>query len=206
MEQSDYVSLLNRAIANLDGNTPQARAEIYDRARRALRNQLATVEPKLSDVAVASELQQLEGAIQQLEPPPKVQPRSGGQRQASTQPPRTVASRGIFCAQCVAETTDETPGDVSTLNGIGRQFYGSAAPCPECASVIRTLWWTLVSLPFVPLGSYRYKTSEEHGTRARFWCRKLPARHWNQIFKTWALGIAAAIAVFIGIYVYHQYK
>jgi hypothetical protein len=206
MEQSDYVSLLNRAIANLDGNTPQARAEIYDRARRALRNQLATVEPKLSDVAVASELQQLEGAIQQLEPPPQVQPRSGGQRQASSQPPRTVASRGIFCAQCVAETTDETPGDVSTLNGIGRQFYGSAAPCPECASVIRTLWWTLVSLPVVPLGSYRYKTSEEHGTRARFWCRKLSARHWNQIFKTWALGIAAAIAVFIGIYVYHQYK
>ena len=106
----------------------------------------------------------------------------------------------------MAETTDETPGDVSTLNGIGRQFYGSAAPCPECASVIRTLWWTLVSLPVVPLASYRYKTSEEHGTRARFWCRKLPARHWNQIFKTWVVGVAAAIAIFIGIYVYHQYK
>jgi hypothetical protein len=209
MEQSDYVSVLNRAIANLDGNTPAARAEIYDRARRALRNQLAALEPKLSDAAVTKELQQLEGAIAQLEPPQKAQPRSGGQRQPSTQPPpppRTVTSRGVFCTQCVAETTDDTPGDVSTLNGIGRQFYGSAAPCPECASVIRTLWWTLVSLPVVPLASYRYKTSEEHGTRARFWCRKLPARHWNQIIKTWVIGVAAAIAVFIGIYVYHLYK
>jgi hypothetical protein len=206
MEQSDYVSLLSRAIANLDSNTPEARANVYDRARRALRNQLATLEPKLSDAAVAGELQQLEGAIAQLEPAPQIQPRPVAQRQSAPQPPRTVTSRGVFCAQCVAETTDQTPGDVSTLNGIGRQFYGSAEPCPECASVVRTLWWTLVSLPVVPLASYRYKTAEELGTRARFWCRKLPARHWNQIFKTWVIGVAAVIAVFIGIYVYHQYK
>src|ERR1700722_10620764 len=188
MEQSEYFSLLTRAIVNLDSNTPEARSEIYDRARRALRNQLGSMQPRLPDAEIAKELQQLEGAIRQLEPP------------------RSVASRGIFCEHCIAETSDETPGDVSTLNGIGRQFYGSAAPCPECASVIRTLWWTLVSLPVVPLASYRYKTSEEHGTRARFWCRKLPARHWNQIFKTWVIGIAAAIAIFIGIYVYHQFK
>jgi hypothetical protein len=206
MEQSDYFSLLNRAIAKLDSNTPAARSDIYDRARQALRNQLGAMQPRLPDAAIAKELQQLEGAIRQLEPPQKIQPEPPRQQQAPAQPPRSVASRGIFCEHCIAETTDETPGDISTLNGIGRQFYGSAAPCPECASVIRTLWWTLVSLPVVPLASYRYKTSEEHGTRARFWCRKLPARHWNQIFKTWVIGVAAAIAIFIGIYVYHQYK
>jgi len=206
MEQSDYFSLLNRAVLKLDSNTPEARAEIYERARRALRNQLGAMQPRLPDAAIAKELQLLEGAIRQLEPPPKIQPEPPGKPQAPAQQSRSVASRGIFCESCVAETTDETPGDVSTLNGIGRQFYGSAAPCPECASVIRTLWWTLVSLPVVPLASYRYKTSEEHGTRARFWCRKLPARHWNQIFKTWVIGLVAGTAVFIGIYVYDQYK
>jgi len=206
MEQSDYFSLLNRAVLKLDSNTPEARAEIYERARRALRNQLGAMQPRLPDAAIAKELQLLEGAIRQLEPPPKIQPEPPGKPQAPAQPSRSVASRGIFCESCVAETTDETPGYVSTLNGIGRQFYGSAAPGPECASVIRTLWWTLVSLPVVPLASYRYKTSEEHGTRARFWCRKLPALHWNQIFKTWVIGLVAGIAVFIGIYVYDQYK
>jgi hypothetical protein len=123
-----------------------------------------------------------------------------------TQPSRSVTSREIFCDHCVAETTDQTPGDVSTLNGIGRKFYGSAAACPECASVIRTLWWTLVEVPVVPLASYRYKTSDEGVSRARFWCRKLPARHWEQVWKTWAIGLAAAVAVGVGIYLYNNYK
>src|SRR6202163_4832773 len=206
MEQSDYFSLLNRAIAKLDSNTPEARSEIYDRARQALRNQLGSMQPRLPDAAIAKELQQLEGAIRQLEPPQKIQPEPPRQQQAPAQPPRSVASRGIFCEHCVAETTDETPGDVSTLNGIGRKFYGSAAPCPECASVIRTLWWTMIEVPVVPVGSYRYKTVEEGVSRARFWCRKLPARHWQQIWKTWAIGLVAAIAAVIGISIYYNYK
>jgi hypothetical protein len=126
-----------------------------------------------------------------------------------TEPTRSVASLEIFCAHCIGESTDKTPGDVSTLNGIGRQFYGSGKPCPECASVVRTLWWTLVSLPVIPLGSYRYKTSSEGtgalGRRARFWCRQLPSRHWPQVWKTWAIGIVAAIAIGIGFYVYNTY-
>ncbi len=206
MEQSDYVALLNRAILKTDPNTPEARSEVYDRARRALRNQLSAMQPRLSTAEINTELQQLEGAIQQVEPRRKIQPQAAGRGQPAAAPQRAVTSRGIFCAHCVAETTDETPGDVSTLNGIGRKFYGAAAPCPECASVICTLWWTLVELPVVPLGSYRYKTAEQAGTRARFWCRKLPARHWPQIFKTWALGIVAAIAIGIGVYVYNTYK
>src|ERR1700733_1786299 len=205
MEQSDYVALLNRAILKTDRNTPEARSEIYDRARRALRNQLSAIQPRLSAAEINNELQQLEGAIQQIEPRRKIQPTPAATVQPVAPPPRTVASRTIFCDHCVAESTDKTPGDVSTLNGIGRKFYGSAAPCPECASVIRTLWWTLVELPVVPLGSYRYKTSEESGTRARFWCRKLPARHWPQIFKTWALGLAAAIVIGIGVYIHNNF-
>src|SRR5579862_4886054 len=76
MEQSDYFSLLNRAIVKLDSNTPQARSEIYDRARQALRNQLGAMQPRLPDAAIAKELRQLEGAIRQLEPPQKAHPES----------------------------------------------------------------------------------------------------------------------------------
>jgi hypothetical protein len=96
MEQSDYFSLLNRAIVKLDSNTPEARSEIYDRARQALRNQLGAMQPRLPDAAIAKELQQLEGAIRQLEPPQKIQPEPSRKQQAPAQLPRSVASRGIF--------------------------------------------------------------------------------------------------------------
>ena len=117
-----------------------------------------------------------------------------------------VTSKKTFCARCVGETTDKTPGDVSTINGVGRMFYGSAEPCPECASVIRTLWWTFTSIPLVALGSYRYKTAQESGMRARFWCRKLPGLHWSQVWKTWVIGILAAIAATIAIYFWETRK
>jgi hypothetical protein len=204
MEPSDYVSLLNKTILRLDENTAATRSQIYARARHALRQQLEAVEPPLSDTVIAREEQNLEHAIQQIEPPPRAQPAATVRGQ--TRPSRAVTSQQIFCQHCVAETTDETPGDVSTINGIGRQFYGSASPCPECASVIRTLWWTLVEIPIVPLASYRYKTAQEAGLRARFWCRKLPRRHWPQIWKTWAIGLVASIAIAIGIYIYESYK
>jgi hypothetical protein len=122
------------------------------------------------------------------------------------QPVSEVTSKKIFCARCVSETSDKTPGDVSTINGVGRMFYGSAAACPECASVIRTLWWTFTSIPLLPLGSYRYKTAQESGVRARFWCRKLPSPHWPQVLKTWVLGLAAAVAVGFAVYFWEQRK
>jgi hypothetical protein len=117
MEQSDYFSLLNRAILKLDSNTPAARSEIYDRARQALRNQLGAMQPRLPDAAIAKELQQLEGAIRQLEPPQKIQAAPPRKQQTPAQPSRSVASRGIFCEYCIAETTDETPGDVTASAG-----------------------------------------------------------------------------------------
>ncbi len=102
-------------------------------------------------------------------------------------------------------STDKTPGDVSTLNGIGRKFYGSADPCPDCASVTRTLWFTFIELPVFPLGSYRYKTAQESAMKARFWCRQVP-RHWPQIFKTWAVGILLGGAVMAAVILYEAQK
>jgi hypothetical protein len=206
MEQSDYLSLLNRAILTIDKNTPEARSKIYDRARHALLNQLESVEPPLSSSAIEKEQRQLEGAIRRFESQQKTAPAPAGKGQSPAQPARSVTSREIFCEHCVAETSDKTPGDVSTINGIGRKFYGSAAPCPQCASVIRTLWWTLVEVPIVPLASYRYKTSQEGVNRSRFWCRQLPSRHWEQVWKTWAIGLVAGVAAIIAIYIYNNYQ
>jgi len=108
-------------------------------------------------------------------------------------------SKIIFCEQCRAASTDKTPGDVSTANGIGRKFYGAANPCVACGSVIRSLWFTFIDLPLIPLGSYRYKTASEDGVMSvRFWCRKTKW-NWPQIMKTWVLGwvIGAVIVAVI---------
>jgi hypothetical protein len=111
---------------------------------------------------------------------------------------RTVTSRATFCPHCVAESSDQTPGNVSTTNGIGRKFYGNALPCAECGSVIRTLWWCFIDMPVIPLGSYRYQLAAGEspsflGMRSRFWARRLPEPYWPQIWPTWAVGIVAAV-------------
>jgi hypothetical protein len=121
--------------------------------------------------------------------------------QPESQPLREATSRKIFCVHCVSETTDDTPGNISgKANIMGRIFYGSAEPCTECASVIRTLWWTVANIPVVPLGSYRYKIAKEGTFRTQFWCRKLPALRWGQVWKTWAIGLVLGVAGLIAIY------
>jgi hypothetical protein len=110
---------------------------------------------------------------------------------------------GVFCATCVAESTEETPGNVSTVNGIGRTFYGKAEPCATCGSVVRTLWWTLISVPVIPRGSYRYLAHPKLGS-ARFWARRTHI-HWGQIWKTWLVGIVlGALASYLIINYGHR--
>lgn len=110
-----------------------------------------------------------------------------------------------FCPQCKVDSTDETPGDVSTMNGIGRKFYGGAEPCPRCGSVIRTLWWTVVEIPIVPRGSYRFKTISDGVGNARFWARRTRL-HWPQVFVTWIVGLAIGAAAITAIVLYDQSK
>ncbi len=63
-----------------------------------------------------------------------------------------------FCANCIAETTAESPSSNSRFNGIGTDFlgrYGDA--CPNCFSVIRRRWFLVFLIPTFPLGYYRVK-------------------------------------------------
>ena len=111
-----------------------------------------------------------------------------------------------FCEKCTAESTEQTPGNVSATNGIGRKFYGSMKPCATCGSVIRTLWWTCVDIPLVPRGSYRYKTiSDNDINMARFWARRTRTQ-WGQIVKTWLIGIVTVVVVVGAVFIYQAWR
>ena len=76
-----------------------------------------------------------------------------------------------FCPACTADTTDLSPGGVSSVNGIGTVLYGGtkrlemfkygegggSGKCPTCFSVIKTKWWALCFIPIIRLKTYRVK-------------------------------------------------
>ncbi|WP_436638881.1 hypothetical protein [Microbaculum sp. FT89] len=64
---ADFVSVLRRAVANLENNTEAARHAIYDKARAALRAQLEAIDPPLGPDDIARQIQSLDGAVGELE-------------------------------------------------------------------------------------------------------------------------------------------
>jgi hypothetical protein len=84
---ANYYPLLARAIQGLDQNTPEARADIYDRARGALTRQLSSLDPVASAGVAERELAALEAVIAQLE----VEFSDGDQHQVEQAPPREPA-------------------------------------------------------------------------------------------------------------------
>lgn len=64
---ADYYPLLARAIEGLPDKSEAGRKVVYDRARRALLNQLRAAEPTLREGDVAREQQALDAAIARLE-------------------------------------------------------------------------------------------------------------------------------------------
>lgn len=110
-----------------------------------------------------------------------------------------AADQRTFCERCTAQSTERQPGNISTVNGIGRKFYGGANACEGCGSVVRTLWWTLVDIPIVPLGSYRYKRAGDLGQGSEFWARRT-AWYWPQILTTWVVGLALGTVAIAAIW------
>ena len=64
---ADYYSLLAKLLDSLPDATPQVRQGVYERARRALREQLKTVQPSLTAEDIEREASGLEDAIGKLE-------------------------------------------------------------------------------------------------------------------------------------------
>jgi hypothetical protein len=65
-----------------------------------------------------------------------------------------------YCQYCVDETTDESPGSVSTMNGIGTALMGTRWSskgldrCPICGSEVKQKWSTF-GFGVKPSGTYR---------------------------------------------------
>src|SRR5271168_3495908 len=65
---ADYHSLLTRAVANLpNAGTPETRAAIYGRARKALLEQLRSLRPPLPESDITREETALDAAIAEIE-------------------------------------------------------------------------------------------------------------------------------------------
>lgn len=64
---ADYYSLISRAIAALPQQTPDARQAVYDRARKALFNQLRSIQPPVAEADISAEGRALEEAVARLE-------------------------------------------------------------------------------------------------------------------------------------------
>jgi len=65
---ADYYSLLARAVANLPKSSPPStRRAIYERARKALTNQLRSLKPQLPESDIAREERALDDAVARLE-------------------------------------------------------------------------------------------------------------------------------------------
>jgi hypothetical protein len=64
---ADYYSLLARAVAALPQPGPETRQAVYERARKALLNQLRSIQPPVADADIAAEGRALDEAIARLE-------------------------------------------------------------------------------------------------------------------------------------------
>jgi hypothetical protein len=64
---ADYYSALIRVVSNLEGNTPQARQNLYDHARSTIVGQLRRRNPHTSAQEITEERAALEIAIERVE-------------------------------------------------------------------------------------------------------------------------------------------
>ncbi len=88
---ADYHSLIARAVAALPQSTPDTRQAVYERARKALFNQLRGIQPPVAEADIAAEGRALEDAIQQVET-----------ERAANEAQATQSSRWDVCAAAQA--------------------------------------------------------------------------------------------------------
>lgn len=63
-----------------------------------------------------------------------------------------------FCADCLGETSDVSPGHTFLVGAMGSRLMGVEKRCPTCHSIEQREWFGLL-VPLVPLQLYRCRYS-----------------------------------------------
>jgi len=153
---ADYYPLISRAVAGLEKNSGENRRALYERARKALVDQLRGVQPPLSETDITRERLALEEAIRKVEtdsarqmrqaPPPPLERKKA--EEPSPPPPPS------FEPPVVAETSPPAPE--SPPEEEAKPSLAPEAPTPE------------ISAPIIPSASELLRRTE------RQWLDKKP--------------------------------
>ncbi len=118
---ADYYSLLARAVANLPkASPPSTRRAIYERARKALTNQLRSLKPQLPESDIAREERALDEAVARLESefePINAEVRAFPAAETTAEPPPPPAAPRAE-APSFRTIAPETPGLRPPLAGL----------------------------------------------------------------------------------------
>ena len=111
---ADYYPLLSKAVSGLKTSTPETRGAIYERARKALLNQLRNLQPPAPEAAIEREARALDEAIARIElehaggqPPDEGKTPGEGKPFAETAPPAADAAEKA--AHEPAQEADQAP-------------------------------------------------------------------------------------------------
>jgi hypothetical protein len=78
-----------------------------------------------------------------------------------------------FCEDCIAATTDESPGGALSNFAFGTTFFHSGEPCPNCNAIIATKYIIAFFVPVVRLGRFRLKYHQRGFFRSVYIGRRL---------------------------------
>lgn len=144
---ADYHSLIARAVAALPQSTPDARQAVYERARKALFNQLRGIQPPVAEADIAAEGRALEEAIARVET--ELAAKAPQPRSAESAPQR--APHSMMSARPVARapaenshSRDASDSSIASGNEVQpREFQRPPAPLPPTPKPKRSIRLTL---------------------------------------------------------------
>ncbi len=143
---ADFVSVLRRAVGNLENNTEAARQAIYGKARTALRAQLEAIDPPVGPDDIARQIESLDGAIDELESEfAEQQPKAHEAFQSAVSETEALGGAASAAAREARKTLDRIDGE-SEDDDIGPEpaeapverrepSLGAPAPAPAATPV-----------------------------------------------------------------------
>ena len=119
---SDYYSYLAETIAGLANNTPQDRADLYERARLMLSSRLRAAHPPYPPDIIASTEASFDAAIQRIE---AEQPATAPQAAASHARPQPATARApIAPTTSASKRTSKRGLPFGAEAGVGEDHHG----------------------------------------------------------------------------------